>query len=796
MTIKTEFQSVRAGLFQPERGLYVVPIRHHSPACARQLRHLLAEIQPRHVLIEAPADFADHIPLLLDRNTKPPVALVALVDPGDERPRLAGYYPFCAHSPEFVALQDGDTLGANLKFIDAPSTEKAMCAPLEQAEPVAFLEERHFDSSDYTKKLAQEAGCRDGFELWDHLFEAQIGTADWRSFFGEVGVYCAGIRSATSEAEIVANGDANREAHMGRAVKAALADGGPVVAVVGGFHAPALIGDLTRSPDVVRKAKTSESYLIRYGYRALDALNGYAAGLPQPGYYQHLWERAEKGNPAWREVAISLLSEFSEKARQDGHVISLPSQVEAIRMAEVLASMRGRPGALRHDLIDGIHSAMVKGESSSSDPILSAFKSYLCGDALGDVPAGAGVPPLVADARRRAERLRFDVSDTSPRRRKLDIRRKETHLEASRFCHAMTLIGSPFAGREVGPDFISGSRTELLFEEWSYTWSPLVEGHLIESAVLGDDLPSACLSHLARARDRMIDEGNARDLPGMVTLLSRGLLAGLGEELGPFLNQLGSDIQNVGTFSTVTATLRKLMFLQRSTGPLKAPETLNIFAAVEAAYGRLIYLCDELPRTNEEQVKERLDAILTIAEIMRDCAEAGVDGELLKEALDRVVDEVSSPVILGALLAVCLQTGLRKGEVLIEAVEGRLSGVSLDLPGRIGVLRGILYTAPMLLWHTEGLLRVVDTFLCGLSEGDFLELLPHLRLAFTSLNPRDTDRLAEELSVMHGVQKGALISRQINATEADLTRALNVERRVVEMLEADGLCHWSKGARG
>ena len=100
------FAQLRSDLFQPDRGLYVVPIRHHSPACAWHLKGLIAAVKPSQVLIEAPADFAPQIPLLLDSGTKPPVALVALVDAKD-KPRVAGYYPFCDHSPEFVALREG-----------------------------------------------------------------------------------------------------------------------------------------------------------------------------------------------------------------------------------------------------------------------------------------------------------------------------------------------------------------------------------------------------------------------------------------------------------------------------------------------------------------------------------------------------------------------------------------------------------------------------------------------------------------------------------------------------------------
>jgi len=123
---------------------------------------------------------------------------------------------------------------------------------------------------------------------------------------------------------------------------------------------------------------------------------------------------------------------------------------------------------------------------------------FLRGSALGDVPASAGSPPLVEDARRRALSHRIDLSDGASRRRRLDIRRKRSHLAASRYLHAMTLLNSDFAEMRSGPDYLHGIRTDLLFEEWSYAWSPRVEGRLIELAARAS--PGTLLQRVLRCR--------------------------------------------------------------------------------------------------------------------------------------------------------------------------------------------------------------------------------------------------------------------------------------------------------
>ena len=795
MTDAGPFDALPDRLFQPEAGLYLLPIRHHSPACAWHLRAALRDLKPACVLIEGPRDFDPHIKLLLDPDTRPPVAIVSVTDPGEQQQRLAGYYPFCDHSPEFVALRVGAELGAELRFIDLAAGEKTLQLQASPLDPVPLMSEQSFHQGDYIAALARATGCRDGFELWDHLFEAQLGRGDWRGFFADVGTYCAGIRAATAPEAIQANGDAAREAQMAAAIAEAMAQGkGPVVAVVGGFHSPALTDPgPAKAPKPV--ATKSDSYLIRYGFRALDALNGYGAGLPQPGYYQALWARTERaGTPEWRSLAIDLLSDFAAQMRAEGEPISLPGEVEAIRMAEGLALMRGRPGALRHDLLDGVQAALIKGEAGGRDPLLRRFRSYLCGDRLGNVPASAGSPPLVEDVRRRARALRFDITDSQHRNRKLDIRRKPAHLEASQFCHAMTLLTSGFATREIGPDYINNRRTELLFEEWGYSWSPQVEGRLIELAPLGDALPAACLSMLDRARRAMIEAGQGRDIPRLVELFYEGLLAGLGEQLSVFLAQLASDIQNFGDFPSVADAMQKLIFTYRSKGPIGAPEALDLGPVLEAAYGRLVYLVGDLAQISREDVTPELNAIRVLAEILRDSEAVALDRTRLEGQLDRVARKIENPVILGAVLALCVQLGLRPEESLREGLRGQFEGVALDNEARIGFLRGLLHTAPLMLWHVDGLLEAVDGFLTNLSEEAFLELLPHLRLAFTVLGPREVDRLAKRIAGLHNIAAGEIIA-QAQVPEAALHVALQIERAVRADLERDGLGPWLAGGR-
>ena len=785
----TDFSDVTDHLFNQD-NVWFAPIRHHSPACAWALREMIRELKPVQILIEAPADYTSEIPLLIHEETRPPIAIVSLIGSADRK--LAGYYPFCSHSPEYVALEAGAELGADLRFIDLASGEKAVLREDKQDRKIVFSRDDYFDSSSYTDALARAFGCRDGFELWDHLFESRVGNADWRAFFTDVGAYCAGMRASTHPDIIEATGDEVREAFMARCL-AERTKAGPVVVVTGGFHTPALIrslGKQTKSPKT--EALPSTSYLIRYGFDALDALNGYAAGLPQPAYYEKLWQAAcaENGTPDWKALGLEIVSGFVRKLRDDGELITVPAQVEMLRVAESLARLRGRPGVMRHDLFDGARAALIKGEANQNDVWSERLSRFLTGTQIGDIPQSAGSPPLVEDARARARANRIDVSDGAPRRRKLDIHRKDSQLEASRYFHAMALLETGFARRESGPDFVNRVQMDLLFEEWSFAWSPAVEGRLIELSLLGDQLPEVCLNRLVQIHEELEKDGRNGEIEILVDWLRRGLLAGLGESLLPFLATITNEIRICPDFSVLARSLRTLFAISATRGPLRPPEALDFDQALNAAFTRLVYLMDDLGNASEDTMDARLSALKLITEFLRSDGEARFDVELYHDAIDRVIAGDPAPKILGATLGICVQAGRREPDELIAALKGHFGGSTISALDQIGVLIGLLSTIPSLLWTIPDVMDSVDDFICSLSEDDFISILPHLRLAFSALNPRETEKLADLLASSKGYASTALTQIHGTASEAELHQGLSIELAIRAAIEEDQLSNW------
>ena len=799
----------RLDLWQESRGLYLVPLRHHSPACAGHLKALIEEVAPALVLVEGPCDFDPLIPLVTAEATRPPVAIVAFPErkPGRaDEVSVVSYFPFCAHSPEYVALSEAAELGSEARFIDLPSSHRIALgrgeaeADGEAALAISLTDERAFDASDYGRALCRRIGCRDQNELWDHLFESRAGGRDWRRFFRDVGVYCAHVRAATPAAQIEREGHPEREAQMVALLREALDDGkGPIVAVTGGFHTPALIEGLAAEPPSrkpKRGAGGAEAYLIRYGFRQLDQLNDYAAGLPLPGFYDRLWQRAangEAGEPLWRDLAVEVVTGFAAHLRRTQPSLSppLPVLTAALEAASRLAALRGRPGPTREDLLDACRSTLLKGEQAGDlTPVMGLLHGFLTGSAIGDIPPSAGSPPLVEAARAQARRLGFNLEDGEARNRKLDIYRKPRHREVSRFLHALAFLEAGFAARTSGPDFLSGVKLDVLSETWSYAWSPMVEARLIELAAGAETVAEACLRVLRKQLRALGEQGRGRNAGAVVQLFLSACQAGVADRAEEILPLIEAEVTSDPELRSVVAALGELHLLWRGREVLGMTGADTVERLIGVAYARALYLLPDLTAAREEDLSSLLEALASLREIVTTAgAETeAIDETLFDEAVAALLASEVHPAIAGALACLAFLAELIGGGDLVARLRGNLGGAVLETGERIAFLRGLIAISRELLWRLPALAEAADEILGGLDEDSFVSMLPNLRLAFAALDPREADRFAQRIAARHQVAQTEVTGAvRYDASAEEVQRNLELSRRLLRCLEEDGL---------
>ncbi len=797
--------------------LVFFPIRHHSPACAWHLSRLIRDTRPAAILIEGPSDFMEKTPLLLHPDAKAPFAIYCTyAGPGigvDRQakddpavpPRLAAYYPFCDYSPELVALRVGQEVGAELRFIDLTFAEQVQVRDLQtRAEPGAkmrsLLEEVHLKRSAYVQRLAARTGCRDHDELWDHLFEVRAADMPTPEFMRNVAAYCYMARLDFSDEVLEADGTLARESAMAQGIRQARSEvggDGPVVVVTGGLHTVALPrlvskGRLRRGRHRGKRGD-EQTLLTRFSYDQLDALNGYASGMPSPGYYHSLWQRYHDADP-FLATATELLVELGRTIRQRDMPVSLSAadEITALEHAKGLAALRGHAGPTREDLLDAVRSCYVKGSLEAEGfEILRCVHTVLSGTAIGQLPAEAGVPPIVEDFRQRAEELRLDLNDTAPRRSSLEIYRRPNHRRTSRLFHALEYLGVPFANLISGPDFVTGRGLDLVQEIWEYCWSPLTESTLIEKALYGSTVRDATLNLLLEQIQALESEGKARSAAEAVAALVRACRMGLHPDVPHVLDAISSAVTDDPSFVSLVQGLNQLVLVWHSREPLEAQNLTQIPACAKAAYNHATYLIQDLENCPEELVSATLDGFRVLRELLAADEDGLLDRELFLTRTRLLLGKPAQhSAITGGAAGVLYAEGDLDDDQLSRLLAGFLEGATADVARKTGFLRGLMKTCRAAAWRSPDLLGRLDQLVREWAHDDFVRSLPELRLAFADLTSSETDTVAGRVAGLHGESDlGDLVHYDLS--EAELAEGIRLNEQVTAILKRDGLAAWA-----
>lgn len=793
-------------------ALVVLPVRHHSPAASLQLQRLFAQAPPSAVLVEGPRSFTPLVPLLTHADARMPLAVytyAVLEAEGREPTRHAAYYPFCDHSPELVALRLAQAAGIPAQFIDLDFAEQSQFQPgqAEAQSPAgeSLLSERHFERSRRLQALARQLGCRDHEALWEHLFERDAATRPLAQYLDEMTAYCQLARDDHPLAELEADGTLQREAEMAWHLREALSrrapGDGPVLAVLGGFHAVAMPGLLDAPPPRPRRAgravRDQASALIRYSFDRLDRLNGYASGMTAPAWHQALWtaleRRARIGRvddaQVRRDVTLTLLSDIAAELRErHGLPLPLPTLAAAHEQALRLAALRGRAAPQRDDVLDAVTSCFIQGDADADGALVrSVARRHFSGDAIGRVPPGASTPPLVRDCEARLRRQRLKIDTGTPQRLVLELYRRPEHRVTSRLLHGLALLEVPFGSRRAGPDFVRGTGLDRLQEHWETEWSAATEAALVEASVHGVTLPLAVAQRFGQELARLESGVQPRDARSAAGRLAQACVLGLHEQVPGVAAVLHRALGEDANFASVTAAAGSLGLLWESREPLEARDLPELPPLLQAAYERAIYLGRGLRGDGPER-DAVVGALARLRELLASEAGRHLDGSLYDALIDTLRGSHDSALIRGAATGLAHAAGRLDSAQLRAALQGHLGGL-LAVQQAVAFLRGLLDTARELAWQEPALLVVVDELLAQWPEPDFIASLPELRLAFAGMTPRETDRIAHAVAQRHGREGlGPLVRHDLSANQLQANLALS--QTLAEVLAGDGLAAW------
>ncbi|WP_070196434.1 DUF5682 family protein [Streptomyces oceani] len=725
-------------------GPLLLGVRHHGPGSARAVRAALAAYEPRVLLVEGPPEAEDIVEFAAEEGMRPPVALLAHAR--DEAGKAA-FWPLAEFSPEWVAIRWALGRGVPVRFIDLPAAhslamgqepggtevvppgdpagayEPAPGAPSEQAPSEQVPQDGTSPADDRLRGdplavLADAAGYDDPERWWEDVVEHRAG-ADRTNPYAP---FHALQEAMTALRETPESGDGQRdrvrEAHMRLRLREAVREHGAdgVAVVCGAWHVPALatgnpVGADRRLLKGLPRTKTEITW-VPWTHRRLARHSGYGAGITSPGWYGHLFAAPDRPLERWMTRVAALL-------REEDWTVSPAHVIEAVRMAETLAAMRGRPLAGLAETVDAVRAVLCEG----SDVPLSLIRERLIvGDELGEVPDTVPVVPLQRDLARQQRSLRLKA-EARQRDLELDLRR-DMDVARSRLLHRLRLLDVRWGE----PVRSSTGNTGTFRESWRLSWEPELLVRIAEAGVWGTTVSAAAS---AKARARALDAG---ELAELTTLAERCLLAELPDALPVVMRALAD---RAAVDSDVAQLIQALPPLVRSVryGDVRGTEAA---APAEVALGLSERICVGLPAAcsgldpdGAAFMRGRLDtAHEAIALFAQSRAEAAGLRDRWREVLRKLALRDRVPgLIRGRCVRLLLDDGQLPGDDAARLMSLALSpGVA---PAEAAAwIEGFLAGGGMLLVHDRRLLELIDGWLTRVSAETFTDVLPLLRRTF------------------------------------------------------------------
>lgn len=744
-------------------------IRHHGPGSARSVRAALEKLRPDCVLVEGPPDADALIPLVADPGMTPPVALLLYL-PDD--PQKAVYYPFAEFSPEWQAIQYALAHNIPARFMDweqkyqlpgdsLPSSEGDQPSITNYQLPVTA------PPFDPFAIIAEAAGYSDGERWWEHFVEQRRESGD---VFTGILELMTTLRAEAEKLDQIEPRDLIREAAMRTIIRATQDAGRQNIAIVcGAWHAPALVNlDTAKADRELIRLSASQSVpvsatFVPWTHDRLARRSGYGAGIDSPGWYEHLWQTENHLVEAWMVKVAQLM-------RTEDLGISPAHAIEATRLAETLAALRGRPLPGLPELDEAIQAIFCFGDDA---PMRLIREKLIVGQRMGNVPPAAPTVPLQRDISAAQKRTRLEPS-ASPESLDLDLR-KPLLLERSQLLHRLNLLGIPW-GRLQTMRGAKGTFHEL----WQIEWKPEFAVSIIEASLWGNTVLQAATAKVAAEAAR------ATELPALTRLVEAALLADLAESIPSLMSRVQSLAAASADLAHLMDALPPLINVTRY-GNVRQTDTALVRHVVDELITRICIglpaACAALDDDAAQAMFERIKAVHGGIFLLQD-GSLPPNGERSSSHLgEGRGDGGHAPAWIRALT---LLAAPQAGHGLTRGLASRLiydsqsdeetaARMSLALsPGTPAAesaawVQGFLHSGGQALIHDPALWHLLDSWVLSLPESLFTSLLPLLRRTFSTF-PAPERRQIGELAKTGG--RTASLTSQIELDPVRAEKAL------------------------
>ena len=718
-------------------------VRHFSPSCSLYVKDFLDRAEPDIVLIEGPSDLSGLIDALRDSRVRMPAAVLAYTT---EAPVRTVMYPMSGFSPEWNAMMWAFLHNKPVEFCDLPSgcllTEETKDEEIPQAESVY-------------SRLEKATGL-DTDTFWEYRFEQSESYEDFIAALEEYGKSIREFSVSDEHNEL-------REAYMRRRIAESEEKYGKAAVITGAFHTSGIKGVPYSEKDkkLTEKLKTvpSKSTLMPYSYYRLSSRSGYGAGSKAPAYFEIMFKNKCRGVP--ENTPAEYLSRIAAYQRENGFAASSAEVIEALRLAEALAAMRGGRAPALSDLRDAAVTCLGHG---SFGEISLACASVEIGTRIGELPEGTVCTSVQEDFMHQLKDLKLERFRTATAQElDLDLREnlrvkseKSAFLDLNRSFFMQRLIE---AGIHFGTQLSTNQDKATWSEKWSVCWTPETEIQIVEASLNGDTVEESAKNSLNM---RLI---GSEKLSDTADILYRAMMCGLPDCIGnaaSAVQRMAADCASPSdegrTIGTLSAIVRFGNIRKLDPEPLIGIISQLFLKFCLQAYNACI--CDD------NAAEEMITALTAVYDAC--LAHDFLDSERLKKILADISDsDIVNPLLSGYTCALLAEKGDIPPEKLSELVSRRLSNGTPPAEGAAW-FEGLAKRNRRSLIGRLTLWEKLCDFISEQDDEEFKSVLIALRRTFADFTAAEKNDIAENIGEVLGIstqQAAEIISAPVTAEE-------------------------------
>ena len=744
--------------FDYQQKILYFPIRHHSPVCSFHLLNVIEEYKPDCILVEGPQNSDKLIPILTHEETKLPIAFYyyykdtqQLINENAEDYKC--YYPFLNTSPEYNALLQAKKRNIDCGFIDLPYGEILIHSPKKSN---TYNDDYYLTENKFFEKICEKTSTRNFEEFWENYFEIKGLYMPTDEFVANMMTYCYLTRENTPVEVMEKDGCLIREKFMAENILKAAETHEKVLVVTGGFHTYGLYR-LTSGQDKLQKVKVHKFnekvqnvYAMIYSFEAADALNGYASGMQNPGFYDKIWKGITNGEESIHEVyenvVLDTLLQCAKKSAKEKLLITMSDISSAVTMYKGLCSVRDKQAPGLYELYDCVQSCFVKGElNAASDVPLRILSEIATGSEIGQLCSTAEKIPVIQDFDEQCKKYRLKVDNAAGQEIELDIFSKPSHMEISRLFYRMGYLKTEFARRIKGADILNNKDRSRIRETWIYKRTVNTDSALIDVSVYGATIEEICKTMSAR---QIKDEQKCSDA---AKLYVECFLMGIGIT-DEFAVKTDEIIINDGDFFSLGKGLYYFNMLDTLKKMYNAEGIVTEYF-LEKCFQKILIMLPSMMNVDSDHANE----CIKICRMMYNL----VTGEVLNGEYENLFDtfrtmvenENPEPSLYGAVLGLLYGSDNAYKEDIKQALNAYMTGSEEIKKQGAVFLRGLFTTARDIVLVGNEFIIITDKLVSGLETEDFMEILPELRLAFSYFTPSEIDDIAQKAAALYGKSK-------------------------------------------